>query len=406
MPRWTPSSAAFYLAITATPVKVTTVIRNDKVGFVFDDRYLQHNPGIEVFWTPSGPVPSPFVEPSLHPSSYRLAMRIKQLLDLGGLTSRMERIAPQPATIDQIATFHTTDYIERVRRLSSNGGGYAGDCAPVGPGSFEIARLSVGGAVSAVDAVMQGTVRAAFANCRPPGHHALADQGMGYCIFNNAVVAARHAQNTHGVERVLIIDWDVHHGNGTQEAFYSDPSVLFVSLHQDGLYPCGMGHLHESGIGPGAGTTVNLPLPAGSGDVVYQAAFERIVVPIVLAYRPDLILVSAGQDASIMDPEGRMSLTTEAYRWMTSALMEVASAVCDGRIVVLLEGGYSELYAPYCTLAIVESLTGIRTHLPEPEPVEHLRKRPDVATIGANAEQALGEIVSFHAQFWPQLRHE
>jgi acetoin utilization deacetylase AcuC-like enzyme len=374
-----------------------------EVGFVFDDRYLQHNPGIEVFWTEQGPVPAPFVEPALHPSSYRLVMRTKQLLDLSGLSARLLPIAPRLATVEELSVFHELHYIERVRELSRNGGGYAGESAPVGWGSYEIALLSAGGALAAVDAVMQGTVRRAFVNARPPGHHARADSGMGYCLFNNVVVAARHAQHACGIQRILVLDWDVHHGNGSQDAFYEDPSVLFVSLHQDGLYPYGMGHLQEAGAGSATGTTVNIPLPAGSGDAVYRAAFERLVLPIATAFQPELVLISAGQDGSLMDPEGRMSLTTDGYRWMTSALMSVADECCEGRLILVQEGGYSELYAPYCALGIVESLTGFRSHLPEPEDLNLLKRRPDVAAVGPGAEAALRNIAGFHARFWPQV---
>ncbi|MBS1212414.1 MAG: Histone deacetylase [Proteobacteria bacterium] len=373
------------------------------VGFVFDDRYLQHNPGPEVFWTEQGPMAAPFVEPILHPSNYRLVMRTKHLLDLTGLSSRLLRIEPDPATVEQLTLFHTPEYVDHVRQLSVKGHGYAGEHAPVGPGSYEIALLSAGGAISAVDAVMQDKVRSVFVNCRPPGHHALADRGMGYCLFNNVVIAARHAQNTYGIKRVLIVDWDVHHGNGTQEAFYADPSVLFASLHQDGLYPDDGGYVQETGAGEGLGTTINLPLPAGSGDAVYRAAFDRVVLPIARAFRPELVLISAGQDASTMDPEGRMCLSSEAYRWMTKVLMDVAGEACDGRLVILQEGGYSELYAPYCTLGIVESLAGVRTHIPEPLDPQVLQKRPDIATIGPGAEAALREIEKAHASCWPVL---
>jgi acetoin utilization deacetylase AcuC-like enzyme len=375
-----------------------------EVGFVYDDRYLQHNPGPELFWTAQGPVPVPFVEPTLHPSNYRLVMRTKHLLDLAGLASRMVRIDPRPATVEELTSFHSPAYVERIRRLSAQGGGDAGEHAPVGPGSYEIASLAVGGAIGAVDAVMRGPVRRVFVNCRPPGHHAVADRGMGYCLFNNVVIAARHAQNAYGIRRVLILDWDVHHGNGTHEAFYADPSVLFISLHQDGLYPDDMGHLHHTGDGEAAGMTVNLPLPAGSGDAVYRAAFERVVLPVARAFGPELVLVSAGQDASTMDPEGRMCLSSEAYRWMTSALMGVAAEFCDGRLVMLQEGGYSELYAPYCVLGIVESLTGVRTRLPEPLDPAALQKRPEIATIGPGAAAALKGIEAVQASYWPVLR--
>lgn len=376
-------------------------------GFVFDDRYLQHNTGMELFQTAAGAVPAPFVEPLMHPSNHRLVMRTKHLLDLTGLASHVLRIQPQPATMDQLTAFHTPDYVERVRQLSLRGKGDAGVHAPVGPGSFEVALLAAGGGIAAVDAVIHGQVRRAYVNCRPPGHHALADQGMGYCLFNNMVVAVRHAQHAYGIRRALVVDWDVHHGNGTQAAFYDDASVLFASVHQDGLYPDDDGLLQQTGAGAAAGTTVNVPLPAGSGDAAYRAAFERILLPIAREFHPEFIFVSAGQDASTMDPEGRMCLSSEAYRWMTRALMDLAEQFCDGRLVLLQEGGYSEVYAPYCTLGILESLTGLRTHVPEPLDPDQLQRRPDIAAISTGAEAALREAARTHAVHWPMpLREE
>ncbi|HKG25144.1 MAG TPA: hypothetical protein VKB09_05805, partial [Thermomicrobiales bacterium] len=281
-------------------------------GLVYDDRYLQHNTGLEAHWGTN--VPYPFVEPALHMSNYRLVMRTKHLIDLTGLGKELARIEPYPATVENLTVYHTKEYIERVRQICAAGGGETGEGAPASPESYEVALLAAGGGMAAVEAVVEGRVRRVFANVRPPGHHAVADKGMGYCIFNNVVIAARHAQRRHGLERVLIVDWDVHHGNGTQVAFYTDPSVLFVSLHQDRLYPPGFGDLDQIGEGAGTGYNVNLPLPAGSGDATYQAAFTRIVVPIACEFRPDLVLVSAGQDASANDQLGRMSVTTEGYR--------------------------------------------------------------------------------------------
>jgi acetoin utilization deacetylase AcuC-like enzyme len=258
--------------------------------------------------------------------------------------------------------------------------------------------------MAAVDAVVSGRVRRAFANIRPPGHHAMSDKGMGFCIFNNVVIAARHAQRKHGIERVLVLDWDVHDGNGTQDAFYDDPTVLFFSLHQDKLYPPNFGELEQTGAGAGEGFTVNIPLPAGSGDAAYLAAFEQIVVPVADEFRPQLVLVSAGQDASTMDPLGRMCVSTEGYRRMTQAMIDIAERHAGGRLAVLQEGGYSELYAPYCGLAIVETLAETRTNLPEPNSVERLAERPEYHTVGPSGEVALAAIRAQHARHWSALR--
>lgn len=368
-------------------------------GFVYSDRYLQHNPGLQLV----GGRPAPFVEPLIHPSNYRLVMRTKQLLDLTGLSNELIALAPYPATEDDLTVYHTPEYIERVRVLCAAGGGETGEGAPAGEESYAVAMLAAGGCMAAVDAVLGGTVRRAFANVRPPGHHAMADKGMGFCIFNNVVIAARHAQRKHGIERVLILDWDVHDGNGTQDAFYGDPSVLFFSLHQDGLYPATYGTLEQTGSGAGTGHTVNLPLPPGSGDAAYLTAFEQVVLPIAHAFAPQLVLVSAGQDASTMDPLGRMCVTSEGYRRMTQAMIDLAETHAEGRLVIVQEGGYSELYAPYCTLAIVETLAEQRTGIAEPLGIERLSQQPQYAAVGPSAEAALAAIRATYAPFWSAL---
>ena len=205
-----------------------------------------------------------------------------------------------------------------------------------------------------------------------------------------------------GAERVAIFDWDVHHGNGTQDAFYADPSTLFISAHQDNLFPVGWGALDQVGEEAGEGTTINIPLPAGSGNPTYLAALDRIVIPAIREFQPDLILVSAGQDASVMDPLGRMSLTTAAYRTMTHRLRDLADEVCEGRLVIAQEGGYSEIYAPYCGAAIGEGLIdGLEDITPVEEPYgARAESMPASRTIGLDAEKALDDAVDAHRRYW------
>ena len=367
-------------------------------GLVFDDRYLQHNPGLYPLWSSGGPYP--FVDPVLHLSNHRLVMRTQHLLDLSGLGDDLARIPARKATLAEVARFHDPAYVARVKAISDAGGGETGDGAPAGPGSYEIALLAVGGTLAAVDAVMAGPTRRVFVNVRPPGHHAVRDRGMGYCLFNNVALAALHGRAVHGLERVLIVDWDVHHGNGTQQAFYADPNVLFVSLHQEGLYPAPSGGVDEVGDGAGTGFTVNIPLPPGCGDAAYAAAFERLVLPIARAFRPELVLVSAGQDASAMDQHGRMCLTTDAYRRMTADLIAVADEHASGRIVVAQEGGYSEIYGPYCNLAIVETLAGRRTGMAEPLDSARLAQQRPAWEVGRDAEAAITAAADGHRRYW------
>ncbi|HKG83027.1 MAG TPA: histone deacetylase family protein, partial [Beijerinckiaceae bacterium] len=263
-------------------------------------------------------------------------MRNKHLIDLSGLGKQLTRIAPYYATEDDIAVYHTPDYIERVQQLCAAGGGDTGEGAEAGPESYEIALLAAGGGMAAVDAVVDGRVRRAFANIRPPGHHAMSDKGMGFCIFNNVVIAARYAQRKHGAERAAIVDFDVHHGNGSQDIFWSDQSVMYCSTHQMPLYP-GTGAVSERGD---RDTIVNAPLRPGDGGDIFRAAFETAILPRLESFGPDLIVISAGFDAHWRDPLANLNLTEADFAWATQKLMALADTRCEGRIVSLLEGGY------------------------------------------------------------------
>ena len=236
---------------------------------------------------------------------------------------------------------------------------WIGPEARVGAESWEPALLAAGNALAVTEAVCDGAAANGFALVRPPGHHSNADAAMGFCLFNNAAIAARDAQRRPDIDRVAIVDWDVHHGNGTQDVFYDDPSVLFISIHQDDLYPAGSGTLDQRGGPAASGATINVPLPAGCGDSAYLAAFERVVEPALERFGPDLLLISAGQDPAASDPLGRMSVTTEGFRALTERALAIAGRLCDGRLVVVLEGGYSLEHLPFCNLAIAEALAGL-----------------------------------------------
>ena len=254
-----------------------------------------------------------------------------------GLLQRMRRAEARTATDDELLLCHTAEYLKTARRDVESGRPYlsTGD-TDITPNSWEVAARAAGGVLNAVDAVLTGTARNAFCAVRPPGHHASASRGMGFCLFNNVAIAARHAQSRHGVGRVLIVDWDVHHGNGTQDIFYREPSVFFFSTHQWPLYP-GTGRADETGDGPGEGTTMNFPFPAGSGRSEILGAVENHLLPAAARFRPDLVLISAGFDSRAGDPLGSFTLSDEDFADLTRAVM----GINGGRAVSVLEGGYN-----------------------------------------------------------------
>lgn len=367
-----------------------------RTGIVYDGRYLDHDTGLAVV---SAPVPADSVfEPQPHAASPALVARVDRLLQRTGLMAELVSIPARMATVDEIAAIHTREYITHIRRFCDAGGGEAGDYAPAGPETYDVALLSAGGALAAVDAVVEGDVRNAYALVRPPGHHAMPDKAMGFCIFNNVAVATKYAKSRLGLTKIAIVDWDVHHGNGAHSVFYEDPDVLFISLHQDNWYPEGYGSPDQTGAGRGEGRTVNIPLPPGTGNAGYVSAFERVVVPVLREFGPELILVSAGQDANGLDPLGRMLLSTAGYRRMTQELVAVAEDVCGGRLVALHEGGYSEGYAPLCTWAIIEQMCGIRSGVQDP--YAFWLEAVEAATQVGPAAHFIDAVVDANRQYW------
>jgi acetoin utilization deacetylase AcuC-like enzyme len=326
-----------------------------RTGLVYDERCLGHDNGSMILDEGARWIDVPHFE-----RAERL-LRSRDVLSGAGVLDRLHRIEARAATEDELRLVHTGEHVESIKAACARGEDeiWVGPEARVGRASWEPALVAVGGLLNAVDAVLAGEVDNAFTILRPCGHHASAEQAMGFCLFNNVAIACRHAQVLHGLERIAVVDWDVHHGNGTQAIFYDDASVLFVSLHQDDLYPVGWGAVDHTGEGAGAGYTVNVPLPAGSGDAGYLDAFERVVAPALDDFQPQLILISAGQDPAASDPLGRMSVTTEGFRAMTERARSAAERLCGGRIVVALEGGYSLEHMPYCNLAIAEALAGL-----------------------------------------------
>ncbi|MCS6770449.1 MAG: histone deacetylase [Kiritimatiellae bacterium] len=272
------------------------------------------------------------------PSRYDAAFRA---LCAKGLIDHLEKIPCREALDRELELCHTPEYIDLVAQETASGATTlsTGD-VEICPRSLEVCRYVVGGILNAVDAVCARKVKNAFCLVRPPGHHASADRGMGFCLFNNAALAARHAQVEHDIERVAIIDWDVHHGNGTQDIFYADDTVLYFSVHQWPLYP-GTGARHERGAGRGMGTTLNIPLPAGSGREEIFRAFEEELGPALDRFRPDLIILSAGFDSRVDDPLGSFTLTDDDFADLTDWVLRRADDYADGRLLSILEGGYN-----------------------------------------------------------------
>lgn len=263
-------------------------------------------------------------------------------VERAGLLPELRRLEAPPATIEQLRRVHTIELIEFVQQVSQQGGGLLdhGDTYVTGE-SYELARLAAGGCATAVDEIMTGAARNGFALIRPPGHHAETDRVSGFCLFNNVAVAARQAQVAHGAKRVAIVDYDVHHGNGTQDIFFEDDSVLFISVHLFApyFYP-GIGGMHEIGVGRGRDFTLNVPLPPYVGDHGYRRVFDEIIEPRLSRFAPELLLVSAGFDAHWQDPLAMAGLSLTGYDAITRKLLGYAEAMCDGRILFILEGGY------------------------------------------------------------------
>lgn len=334
-----------------------------RTGLICHERYFWHDPGPSAGSRRPDGLVLQVDEPADRPEPKR---RLLGLLEASGYIEHLVRLCPRPATDQELARFHTPEYIERVRAVDAAGGGEVGHGGFVGPGSAAIAALAAGGALVATEAVVSGAVDNAVALVRPAGHHAVPDAGMGFCLFNNVVLAAQHARAELDVGRVAIVDWDVHHGNGIQDAFYRTGDVLTMSIHQDGRFPRLSGALTENGADSGEGANINIPLPPGSGDGAYQACFERVIVPALTRFRPDMLFVASGFDAGSFDPMARMMAHSGTFATMTSTIVDVAAEMCGGRVVVVSEGGYSPYHVPFCGLAVVEQLTGVDSGVADP----------------------------------------
>ena len=292
-----------------------------KAGYVYDPVYLKHETGY-------------------HPENAKRLEAIMAHLEETGLIEQLTPVDPRPATVEELNYVHQASYISSLQDTAVRGGGWLDADTVMSPDSYDAALYAAGGAIEATDAVISGKMNSAFALVRPPGHHATRTAAMGFCLFNNIAIAARYAMKNHKIEKVAIIDFDVHHGNGTQEAFDSDPQVLYISTHQYPHYP-GTGTIYETGSSAAQGSKVNIPLPAGSGDDEYRQVFEQVIVPVTRRFRPELILVSAGYDPHWADHLAMMEVSTAGFADMVRTIKVLAEEFCDGKSVFTLEGGYN-----------------------------------------------------------------
>jgi acetoin utilization deacetylase AcuC-like enzyme len=309
-----------------------------KAGLVYDPIYLEHDTGDHV------------------ENSQRLVAAISYLEETG-IKEKLNCLPSRPALLEELEMIHAPDYISYVKSKAEKGGGWLDPDTIMSPKSYEAALYAAGGLMGAVEVVMRREVDNAFALVRPPGHHAIRDRAMGFCIFNNIAVAAKFALSKFSLNRILIADFDVHHGNGTQDAFYADPKVLYFSTHQYPFYP-GTGWIDETGTGEGEGTTVDFPMTAGWGDEEYLRAFKEVLVPVARRFQPQLVLVSAGFDAHWADQLAMMRVSVKGFAQMVMVLKELAAELCQDRLIFTLEGGYNLQVVASSIKAVFDVLRG------------------------------------------------
>lgn len=325
----------------------------------WDDRFATHDMGRGAMYLPI----EGLLEDDLHVDNTARIVRTRNLVSRAGLDGVLRLARPRAASVEELLRVHSSEHVARMATVSAAGGGDAGGgYTPMDGRSYELALLSAGSALTALDLVITGEVANAHAMLRRSGHHAWRDSGYGFCVFNNCAVVARAAQQVHGLGRVAIVDIDAHHGNGSQWIFAADPSVLTISIHQDRSFPSDSGLVDELGERDGLGTNLNVSLPAGTGDPGYLYALDRIVVPALQAFAPELVIVACGVDASLFDPLSRLGVTAAGFAAIAERLLGAATEVCQGRLVSVQEGGYSHVYAPFCWLAVLETLAGLERH--------------------------------------------
>ncbi len=346
-----------------------------KTGIVKDERYMEHRPG------------------QWHPESHQRLEVIYRMLESPEMAGKFTEVPVRQVKRDALLLIHSPEYVDMVASTAGKAYSALDPDTATSPGSYEAACLAAGGLCEAISMVISGELNNAFALVRPPGHHAERNRAMGFCLFNNLAIGARYAQEYHNLKRILIVDWDLHHGNGTQHSFEEDPNIVYFSTHQYPYYP-GTGAFSEMGRGKGEGFTVNVPLSAGHGDGEYAGIFEQILRPIALEFAPELILVSAGFDIYENDPLGGMSVTPNGFAGLTRSVINLANACCGGKVVITLEGGYNLRGLEFSVKAVIRELAG----LSETDPREMM--------LTANQEaltHTLQHVSQVHKHYWKAL---
>jgi acetoin utilization deacetylase AcuC-like enzyme len=336
-----------------------------RTGFWWDEKCFWHSGGSYAFIMPVGGLVQPLAAGGL-PENPETKRRLKNLLEVTGLIQELAVSSAPVASYEELRRVHPAAYLDAFKKLSDDKGGELGERTPFGPGGYDIAALSAGLATEALRTILKGEQKNGYALSRPPGHHCLPDKPMGYCLLANIAIAVEAAFAEKRAGRIAVIDWDVHHGNGTEGIFYERDDVLTISLHQENNYPRDKGRVEDRGAGKGDGYNINIPMVPGTGHLGYLHAFERIVLPALSAYRPDAIVVACGYDASGVDPLSRMLASSQTFRDMTRMTMEAADELCAGRLLLVHEGGYSEAHVPFCGHAVIATLAGSGISAPDP----------------------------------------
>ncbi len=344
-------------------------------GFFWDEKCFWHGGGNYAGMLPVGGLVQP-LDGGL-PESPESKRRLKNLMDVTGLSADLALRGAATATREDLLRVHPAHYLDQFKALSDAGGGELGRRTPFGPGGYEIAALSAGLAKAALAAVLTGDLDNAYSLSRPPGHHCLPDYPNGFCLLNNIGIAIEAARAAGLARRFAVLDWDVHHGNGTEAVFYDRDDVLTVSLHQERNYPMDTGACEDRGRGAGEGFNLNIPLPPGTGHKGYLAAMERLALPAIRDFAPDVLIIACGFDAAANDPLGRMLATAETFQMMTRQVMALADDLCDGKLVMVHEGGYSETYVPFCGHAVLQEMSGSRISAADPFAEVFPLRQPD-----------------------------